>query len=209
MEAWRPIQSLVRSGDACRWGQGSCGSPAAAPLARLQGLDELEHRIVISSNRVIGAITLSDLPIPAAFTIIAGLIAMSWWATILVGGGTVVAPLWYFVPIFLAGLRFEISRSSPRLESLPTPLTGPFLPCRDRNAHPPGDEFLAQPRDLLHHHRTGSPTPAWLHGFAGSQLARLAMAFEVELGAARAPADEAARDKRRWPMRPRTSSSHG
>ena len=56
--------------------------------------------------RVIARMTLADLPAPAALLIIAVLFPTSWLAAVLLGGGSVVAPLWFFLPIFMAGLRF-------------------------------------------------------------------------------------------------------
>jgi diguanylate cyclase (GGDEF)-like protein len=58
------------------------------------------------SDRLLGLVTLTDLPATAALGIIAVLIAASWGAAISLGGGTVVAPHWFYLPIFLAGLRF-------------------------------------------------------------------------------------------------------
>jgi diguanylate cyclase (GGDEF)-like protein/PAS domain S-box-containing protein len=50
--------------------------------------------------------TLSALPSPAAAGVIAGLIGLSWLVTILLGGAGLVAPHWFYLPVFLAGLRF-------------------------------------------------------------------------------------------------------
>jgi diguanylate cyclase (GGDEF)-like protein/PAS domain S-box-containing protein len=55
---------------------------------------------------VIAWLTLSDLPAPAALVIIAALFPASWAAAFYLGGGTVVAPHWFYLPVFLAGLRF-------------------------------------------------------------------------------------------------------
>jgi diguanylate cyclase (GGDEF)-like protein/PAS domain S-box-containing protein len=58
------------------------------------------------SDRIIAAITLMNLPAPAALAVIAALTALSWLAAYFLGGGTTVAPHWFYIPIFLAGLRF-------------------------------------------------------------------------------------------------------
>jgi diguanylate cyclase (GGDEF)-like protein/PAS domain S-box-containing protein len=50
--------------------------------------------------------TLSSLPAPAAVAVIAALTASSWGVAMLLGGGGVVAPHWFYIPIFMAGLRF-------------------------------------------------------------------------------------------------------
>jgi hypothetical protein len=46
------------------------------------------------------------MPAPAAVAVIGGLIGVSWLAAYYLGGGTNVAPHWFYIPIFLAGLRF-------------------------------------------------------------------------------------------------------
>jgi diguanylate cyclase (GGDEF)-like protein/PAS domain S-box-containing protein len=58
------------------------------------------------SDRVIAAVTLMDLPAPAAVAVIVVLTAVSWLAAYFLGGGTNVAPHWFYIPVFLAGLRF-------------------------------------------------------------------------------------------------------
>src|ERR1035437_2038521 len=50
--------------------------------------------------------TLSALPWPAALAVIVVLIGVSWGVTIPLGGAGVVAPHWFYIPIFMAGLRF-------------------------------------------------------------------------------------------------------
>jgi len=145
---------------------------------------------VISSNRVIGAITLSDLPIPAALTIIAGLIAMSWWATILVGGGTVVAPLWYFVPIFLAGLRFG-SLGALLAGVVTTVLTGPFLPAVIATHTPQATSFwLSRGIFFIILGQFVTQLFAWVRR---SSARETRLAFEIELGTAELRLREAAR----------------
>jgi diguanylate cyclase (GGDEF)-like protein/PAS domain S-box-containing protein len=56
--------------------------------------------------RVIAWMTMADLPAPAALLIIAVLFPTSWLAAVSLGGGSVVAPLWFYLPVFMAGLRF-------------------------------------------------------------------------------------------------------
>ena len=56
--------------------------------------------------RLIGWATLTNLPAPAALAVIAGLLVGCWCAAYFFGGGTVVAPHWFYIPVFLAGLRF-------------------------------------------------------------------------------------------------------
>jgi diguanylate cyclase (GGDEF)-like protein/PAS domain S-box-containing protein len=58
------------------------------------------------ADRIVVKVTLMDLPAPAAVAVIGGLIAGSWGAAYYLGGGTTVAPHWFYIPIFLAGLRF-------------------------------------------------------------------------------------------------------
>ncbi len=58
------------------------------------------------SDRAIAAVTLMDLPAPAAVAVIVALTALSWLAAYFLGGGTNVAPHWFYIPVFLAGLRF-------------------------------------------------------------------------------------------------------
>ena len=50
--------------------------------------------------------TLTDLPAPTSLAVIAGLTVASWCAAYFLGGGTNVAPHWFYIPVFLAGLRF-------------------------------------------------------------------------------------------------------
>jgi hypothetical protein len=58
------------------------------------------------SDRIIAALTLTNLPAPAAVAVIVALTALSWLAAYFLGGGTNVAPHWFYIPVFLAGLRF-------------------------------------------------------------------------------------------------------
>jgi diguanylate cyclase (GGDEF)-like protein/PAS domain S-box-containing protein len=57
-------------------------------------------------DQILAAVTLANLPAPAAFAVIAVLTAVSWVAAYYLGGGTNVAPHWFYIPVFLAGLRF-------------------------------------------------------------------------------------------------------
>ena len=41
-----------------------------------------------------------------AIGVIAVLTVLSWLAAYFLGGGTNVAPHWFYIPVFLAGLRF-------------------------------------------------------------------------------------------------------
>jgi diguanylate cyclase (GGDEF)-like protein/PAS domain S-box-containing protein len=58
------------------------------------------------SDRIIASLTLMDLSAPMALVVIALLTALSWAAAYFLGGGTNVAPHWFYVPVFMAGLRF-------------------------------------------------------------------------------------------------------
>jgi diguanylate cyclase (GGDEF)-like protein/PAS domain S-box-containing protein len=57
-------------------------------------------------DRLIAWVTLVDLPAWAAVLVIAGSIGVSWLAAFYLGGGTNVAPHWFYIPVFMAGLRF-------------------------------------------------------------------------------------------------------
>jgi diguanylate cyclase (GGDEF)-like protein/PAS domain S-box-containing protein len=56
--------------------------------------------------RLIAWLTLSELPAPLALAVITALFPVSWAAAYWLGGADVVAPHWFYLPIFLAGLRF-------------------------------------------------------------------------------------------------------
>src|ERR1700677_808911 len=58
------------------------------------------------SDRIISSITLMNLSAPMALVVIALLTILSWVAAYFLGGGTNVAPHWFYIPVFLAGLRF-------------------------------------------------------------------------------------------------------
>jgi hypothetical protein len=57
-------------------------------------------------DRILAAVTLADLSAPVALGVIAALTVLSWVAAYFLGGGTNVAPHWFYIPVFLAGLRF-------------------------------------------------------------------------------------------------------
>jgi diguanylate cyclase (GGDEF)-like protein/PAS domain S-box-containing protein len=57
-------------------------------------------------DRIVATVTLTNLSAPAAVGVIAALTALSWVAAYYLGGGTVVAPHWFYIPVFLAGVRF-------------------------------------------------------------------------------------------------------
>jgi diguanylate cyclase (GGDEF)-like protein/PAS domain S-box-containing protein len=66
-----------------------------------------EDRPVSSrSTKLISWITLSALPGWSAAAVIGVMFPVSWAAAFYLGGGTLVAPHWFYVPVFLAGLRF-------------------------------------------------------------------------------------------------------
>ncbi|HVB90912.1 MAG TPA: diguanylate cyclase [Acidimicrobiales bacterium] len=58
------------------------------------------------SARLLAWGTLSALPAPAAVAVIAALTALSWAVAIPLGGAGLVAPHWFYIPIFMSGLRF-------------------------------------------------------------------------------------------------------
>ena len=58
------------------------------------------------SDRIVSSLTLMNLSAPMALVVIALLTALSWAAAYFLGGGTNVAPHWFYIPVFLAGLRF-------------------------------------------------------------------------------------------------------
>lgn len=80
------------------------------------------------AERIIASITLTNLSAPAALGVIAGLIAASWAVAYFLGGGIRVAPNWFYVPIFLAALRFgPLGALTAGLVS--TYIAGPLLPA--------------------------------------------------------------------------------
>jgi signal transduction histidine kinase len=58
------------------------------------------------ASRLMAWGTLSALPWPGALAVIVVLIGISWGVTIPLGGAGIVAPHWFYIPIFMAGLRF-------------------------------------------------------------------------------------------------------
>jgi diguanylate cyclase (GGDEF)-like protein/PAS domain S-box-containing protein len=58
------------------------------------------------ADRIIASITLMNMSAPMAIEIIALLTGLSWVGAYFLGGGTNVGPLWFYIPVFLAGLRF-------------------------------------------------------------------------------------------------------
>ncbi len=78
--------------------------------------------------RVIALLTMADLPAPLALAVIAALFPVSWAAAYWLGGGTVVAPEWLFLPILLAGLRFGPLGALAAAVAA-TVVAGPLLPA--------------------------------------------------------------------------------
>jgi len=60
------------------------------------------------SGGTIAWLTLAGLPAPAALAVILVMLPVCWAAAFYLGGGTSVAPLWFYVPVFLAGVRFGL-----------------------------------------------------------------------------------------------------
>jgi len=77
---------------------------------------------------MIAWVTLADLSTPAALLTIGILIAACWLAAISLGGGTVVAPHWFYIPVFLAGLRFG-PFGALVAAGISTFVAGPLLPA--------------------------------------------------------------------------------
>ena len=57
---------------------------------------------------VVAKLTLVDLSALAALLAVAAMVLVSWLTAYYLGGGTDVAPHWFYLPIFLAGLRFGL-----------------------------------------------------------------------------------------------------
>ena len=87
------------------------------------------------SDRIISSITLMNLSAPMALVVIAMLTALSWVAAYFLGGGTSVAPHWFYIPIFLAGLRFG-PFGALTTAAISTFVAGPLLPA-DVATHTP------------------------------------------------------------------------
>jgi diguanylate cyclase (GGDEF)-like protein/PAS domain S-box-containing protein len=80
------------------------------------------------SDRIIASITLMNLSAPVAIVVIALLTFLSWVAAYFLGGGTNVAPHWFYVPVFLAGLRFG-PFGALVIAAISTFVAGPLLPA--------------------------------------------------------------------------------
>lgn len=76
-----------------------------APNGNDQDIDQTQPRRSFASTLMSWG-TLSALPTPGAIAVIVLLIGISWVVTIPLGGAGVVAPHWFYIPIFMAGLRF-------------------------------------------------------------------------------------------------------
>jgi diguanylate cyclase (GGDEF)-like protein/PAS domain S-box-containing protein len=87
------------------------------------------------SDRIISSITLMNLSAPMALVVIALLTALSWVAAYFLGGGTNVAPHWFYIPVFLAGLRFG-PFGALTTAVISTFVAGPLLPA-DIATHTP------------------------------------------------------------------------
>lgn len=87
------------------------------------------------SDRITAWVTLTNLPAPIALGVIAALIGLSWVAAVVFGGGTVVAPHWFYIPVFLAGLRFRW-RGALVAGLISAFVAGPLLPA-DVATHAP------------------------------------------------------------------------
>jgi diguanylate cyclase (GGDEF)-like protein/PAS domain S-box-containing protein len=87
------------------------------------------------SDRIISSITLMNLSAPMALVVIALLTASSWVAAYFLGGGTNVAPHWFYIPVFLAGLRFG-PFGALAIAVISMFVAGPLLPA-DAATHTP------------------------------------------------------------------------
>jgi diguanylate cyclase (GGDEF)-like protein/PAS domain S-box-containing protein len=80
------------------------------------------------SVRVISWLTLSHLPAPLALAVIVLLFPAAFFAAYAVGGADKVAPDWFFLPVFLAGLRFG-PRGALASGVVAMFMAGPLLPA--------------------------------------------------------------------------------
>src|ERR1017187_4403366 len=87
------------------------------------------------SDRIIASITLMNLSASMALVVIALLTALSWVAAYFLGGGTNVAPHWFYIPVFMAGLRFGPS-GALAAAVISMYVAGPLLPA-DVATHTP------------------------------------------------------------------------
>jgi PAS domain-containing protein len=79
-------------------------------------------------DQILAAVTLADLSAPVALGVIAALTVLSWVAAYFLGGGTNVAPHWFYIPVFLAGLRFG-PLGALVTAVISTFVAGPLLPA--------------------------------------------------------------------------------
>jgi signal transduction histidine kinase/ActR/RegA family two-component response regulator len=84
---------------------------------------------------VVAKLTLVDLSGPAALLAVAAMVFGSWLIAYYLGGGTNVAPHWFYLPIFLAGLRFGLVGALVT-GIIATFVAGPLLPA-DVATHSP------------------------------------------------------------------------
>ena len=96
------------------------------------------------SVRAITWLTLYERPAPVALVVIGALLFLSWAAAYYLGGGTSVAPLWFFLPVFLAGLRFgPVGALVASLVA--TVAAGPLLPADVATATPqPASDWVSR-----------------------------------------------------------------
>jgi diguanylate cyclase (GGDEF)-like protein/PAS domain S-box-containing protein len=87
------------------------------------------------SDRIIASLTLMNLSAPMALVVIALLTALSWAAAYFLGGGTNVAPHWFYIPVFMAGLRFGPA-GALAVAVISMFVAGPLLPA-DVATHTP------------------------------------------------------------------------
>jgi diguanylate cyclase (GGDEF)-like protein/PAS domain S-box-containing protein len=87
------------------------------------------------SVRVISWLTLSHLPAPLALAVVVLLFPAAFFAAYAVGGADKVAPDWFFLPVFLAGLRFG-PRGALASGVVAMFMAGPLLPA-DVATHAP------------------------------------------------------------------------